>query len=138
MIMSPISPYLTVSDAAAAIDFYVRAFGASEQMRMPAEDGKRLMHAQVLINGAVVMLSDEFPEFCEGLEKNPVAVGGNSVSMHLSIATPAEANALFDRAVAAGATVVMPMADMFWGDRFGKLRDPFGHLWSLGAPLAAG
>jgi len=120
-----VTPYLVVSNGEHAIEFYKKAFGAVEQYRMPAPDG-RLMHASLTINGSTVMLSDEFPE--HGGNRGPDMVGSTTVSIHLHVPS---ADKAFERAVAAGATVIMPLADMFWGDRFGKLRDPFGHEWSI-------
>ena len=120
-----VTPYLVVTDAAAAIEFYKKAFGAQELLRMPMPDGKRLMHAEIKIAGAPVMLADEFPEFGS---MSPTTLGASPVTMHLYVE---DVDAAFEQAVAAGATVTMPPADMFWGDRFGKLSDPFGHIWSL-------
>ncbi|ULE35362.1 VOC family protein [Mycobacterium sp. IDR2000157661] len=127
-----VSPMLTVSDAAAAIDFYVKAFGAEELGRVPAPDGKRLFHAALRINGAMVMLNDDFPEMNDGKSATPEALGGSPVTVHLTVA---DVDEKFQRAIDAGATVVMPLDDMFWGDRYGELRDPFGHLWSMGQPV---
>jgi PhnB protein len=123
-----VSPYLTVSDADAAIDFYRRAFGAVELSRMPGPDGKKLMHAAVTINGGLVMMSDDFPEFADGHSSTPEALGGSPVTIHLNVA---DVDAVWQRAVDAGATVTMPLEDQFWGDRYGQLTDPFGHRWSL-------
>jgi PhnB protein len=127
-----VSPMLTVSDGAAAIDFYVKAFGAEELGRVPGPDGKRLFHAAVRINGALVMLNDDFPEMNEGKSATPEALGGSPVTIHLTVS---DVDQKFQRAIDAGATVVMPLDDMFWGDRYGELRDPFGHLWSMGQPI---
>ncbi|MEO3758071.1 VOC family protein [Mycobacterium sp. B14F4] len=127
-----VSPMLTVSDGAAAIDFYVKAFDAEELGRVPGPDGKRLFHAALRINGAVVMLNDDFPEMNEGKSATPEALGGSPVTIHLTVT---DVDQKFQRAVDAGATVVMPLDDMFWGDRYGELRDPFGHLWSMGQPI---
>ncbi|KUI46662.1 hypothetical protein AU198_03585 [Mycobacterium sp. GA-1199] len=127
-----VSPMLTVSDGAAAIDFYVKAFDAEELGRVPGPDGKRLFHAALRINGALVMLNDDFPEMNDGKSVTPEALGGSPVTIHLTVD---DVDARFQRAVDAGATVVMPLDDMFWGDRYGELRDPFGHLWSMGQPM---
>lgn len=127
-----VSPMLTVSDGAAAIDFYVKAFGAEELGRVPGPDGKKLFHAALRINGALVMLNDDFPEMNDGKSATPEALGGSPVTVHLTVT---DVDAKFQQAVDAGATVVMPLDDMFWGDRYGELRDPFGHLWSLGQPV---
>ena len=127
-----VSPMLTVNDGAAAIDFYVKAFGAEELGRVPGPDGKRLFHAALRINGALVMLNDDFPEMNDGKSATPEALGGSPVTIHLTVT---DVDQKFQRAVDAGATVVMPLDDMFWGDRYGELRDPFGHLWSMGQPM---
>ena len=120
-------PHLVVDDAAAAIDFYVRAFGATEQMRLPDPDGK-ILHACVEINGAPVFLNDDFPEYSDGKPSTPKALGGSAVTIHLH---GPDVDGRFQRAIDAGATVVSPLEDQFWGDRYGLLRDPFGHQWSL-------
>lgn len=123
-----VTAYLTVKDGAAAIDFYRRAFAAEELHRLPADDGRRILHGCLKINGGHVMLSDHFPEFCGG-----ASLGEPSgVAMHLQVE---DADRWFERAVQAGATATMPLADMFWGDRFGQVQDPFGHKWSVGAPI---
>lgn len=126
-----LSPHLVVDDAAAAIDFYVRAFGAEEVGRVPGPDGK-LVHAAVRINGSVVMLADDFPETCGGKSMTPKSLGGTPVTIHLTVT---DVDTQFQRALDAGATVVAPLADQFWGDRYGMVADPFGHHWSLGQPV---
>ncbi len=126
-----LAPHLVVDDAAAAIDFYVRAFNAIEMGRVPGPGGK-LVHAAVQINGSIVMLNDDFPEMNDGKESTPTALGGTPVTIHLTVT---DVEQKFQQAVDAGATVVMPLADQFWGDRYGMLRDPFGHNWSLGQPV---
>lgn len=126
----PITPHLVCAGAADAIAFYVSALGAEETMRLPGPDG-RLLHAALRVNGASVMLMDEFPEMGAAA---PARLGGSPVTIHLAVD---DADAWFARATAAGATVVMPVADQFWGDRYGCVRDPFGHLWSFGQPLRA-
>lgn len=120
-------PHLVVGDAAAALDFYTKAFGAEEMVRMPGPDGK-LMHACMRINGLMVLLNDDFPEFNDGKSSTPTALGGTPVTIHLH---GADVDGRFQRAVDAGATVVNPLADQIWGDRYGVVRDPFGHQWSL-------
>ena len=120
-------PHLVVDDAAAAIDFYVRAFNATEEVRLPGPDGK-LMHACVTINGAQVFLNDDYPEYNDGKSSTPTALGGTPVTIHLH---GADVEGRFQQAVDAGATVIMPLEDQFWGDRYGVVRDPFGHQWSL-------
>lgn len=120
-----VTAHLVVSNGAAAIDFYKKAFGAEEVFRMPAPDGKRLLHAEIRIGDSPVMLAEEFPEFGS---RGPLALGGTPVTLHLYVE---DVDAAFERAVGAGATATMAPADMFWGDRYGKVTDPFGHSWSL-------
>ena len=123
-----IIPHLSIPSRGgqAALEFYTRAFGATEERRMPAEDGERLMHALLMINGAPVMLADEFPEY--GGEVDVVPRG---VTLHLQVD---DADEWWTRALLAGAVPVVPLADQFWGDRYGQLKDPFGHCWSIGSP----
>jgi PhnB protein len=123
-----LTPYLVIRGAADAIEFYKRALGAVENYRMPMPDGSRLMHAELRIGGSPVFIADEFPEMNTG-SHSPSALGGTTASIHLSVK---DIEAAFKRAVDAGMTIVIPLADTFWGDRFGKLRDPFGHQWSMG------
>jgi PhnB protein len=121
-----LTPGLTIRGAARAIEFYKKAFGAEELCRMPGPDGQSVMHAEIKIGDSIVMLGDE----CPGMsQKSPEALGGTAGALHIYVQ---DVDAAFQRAVAAGATVEMPVTDMFWGDRFGKVRDPFGHGWSLG------
>ena len=122
-----LSPHLVVDDAVAAIDFYVKAFGAEEIGRVPGPDGK-LVHAAVRINGFTVMFNDDFPEMCGGKSMTPKSLGGTPVTIHLTVT---DVQASFQRAVAAGASVVAPLADMFWGDRYGQVKDPFGVTWAF-------
>ncbi|HEX8199516.1 MAG TPA: VOC family protein [Isosphaeraceae bacterium] len=126
-----ITPYLVVRGAAEAIEFYKRAFGAEEIFRLPfpAKDGTtKLGHAEVQIGDSRLFLADEFPD-----QGSVGPCGGKSpVTIHLFVT---DADATFARAVAAGATVAMPLADMFWGDRYGQLVDPFGHHWSIAEHL---
>lgn len=124
--------HLVVKNAAQAIEFYKAALGAIETMRMPAEDGQRLMHAQLQIGDATVFLNDDFPEYCGGKSRHPLAFGGSPVTMHQYVP---DCDAALARAAAAGATVTMPAEDMFWGDRYGRIVDPFGHEWSFATPL---
>jgi PhnB protein len=126
-----LSPSLVVDNAAAAIGFYVKAFGAVELGRVPGPDG-RLIHAAVQINGFTVMLNDDFPEMNEGKSMTPQALGGTPVTIHLTVT---DVEARFQQAIDAGATVLAPLEDQFWGDRYGVLADPFGHHWSLGQPV---
>ena len=123
----PITPHLVVAGAADAIEFYKKAFGATEMMRIPAENGK-LMHAAVQINGAMVMLVDENPQWGA---LSPKSLKGTPVTMHLYVG---DVDAFIAHAVKSGATIKMPAADMFWGDRYGVITDPFGHSWSIATP----
>ena len=126
-----LSPHLVVDDAAAAIDFYVKAFDAVELARVPRPDGK-LVHASVRINGFMVMLNDDFPETCGGKSMTPTSLGGTPVTIHLTVD---DVDTKFQRALDAGATVVTELTDQFWGDRYGMVADPFGHHWSMGQPV---
>jgi PhnB protein len=120
-----VTPYLTVNDGARALDFYKRAFGARETVRMPGPGGK-VMHAEFRIGDSIVMLSDEFPGMSTA--KAPTTLGGTTGSLFLYVN---DVDAAFRKAVDAGCTSIMPPTDMFWGDRFGKLRDPFGNEWAM-------
>jgi len=120
-----VTPYLTVNDGARALDLYKRAFGARETERMAGPGGK-VMHAEFRIGDSVVMLSDEFPG--RSTCKAPTSLGGTTGSLFLYVP---DVDAAFKRAVDAGCTGLMPPTDMFWGDRFGKLRDPFGNEWGM-------
>lgn len=122
-----LTPHLTVKGASQAIEFYKKAFGAEEITRVPGPDGKSLMHARIKIGDSPLMLNDEFPEM-GGL--GPLSLGGTPVTVHIYVE---DVDTVFNQAVAAGAKVRMPLADMFWGDRYGVLTDPFGHNWSLAA-----
>jgi PhnB protein len=120
--------YLTVKDGAAALDFYTKAFGAALQYKKLADDGKRLMHARLEVNGGVLMLSDDFPEYNGGVSMAPALDQPRGITLHMQVP---DCDATFSQAVEAGAAGIMPPADMFWGDRYARLRDPFGHVWSL-------
>jgi PhnB protein len=126
---SGVIAYLTVKNGTAALDFYTRAFGAALQYKKMADDGKRLMHARMLVNGGVLMLSDDFPEYNGGVSMAPDADRPRGVTLHMQVP---DCDAAFSQAVAAGAAGIMAPADMFWGDRYARIRDPFGHIWSLG------
>jgi len=120
-----ITPYLTVRDAARAIEFYKQAFGAKEKGGvMKGPDGK-VMHAELVIGDSIIMLADEFPEFGA---VSPQGIGGSATGLHIYVE---DVDLAFERAVKAGAETEMPVMDMFWGDRYGKLKDPFGHKWSI-------
>ncbi|WP_437185695.1 VOC family protein [Planctomicrobium sp. SH668] len=121
-------PHLKVKGARQAIEFYKKAFGAEVMAMLDAEDGERLMHAAITIAGNVVFIADDFPEYCNGKAENPLALGGSSVTMHRYVEN---CDAAMEKAISAGATVLCPATDMFWGDRYGVVQDPFGHTWSL-------
>ena len=118
------TPYLIVDGAAKALDFYRHAFGAAERMRMPAPGG-RVGHAEIIIGDSIIMLADEHPEIGA---HGPRAYGGTPVSLHLYVP---DVDATVQKAVAAGATLVSPVADKFYGDRMGTIDDPFGHRWHV-------
>lgn len=122
--MHTLTPHLVCSGAGDAIEFYKKAFGATEVSRLPGPDGK-LMHAMVRIGDSPLMLVDAAPQW--GM-LGPDALKGSPVTIHLYVE---DADAVFERAVAAGAKVTMPLDDAFWGDRYGRLEDPFGHHWSV-------
>jgi PhnB protein len=121
-------PHLVCDRCAEAIEFYKTAFGAEENSRMPAPDGKRIMHAEIRIGGRPLFLNDDFPEYCGGKSQSPKGLGGTPVSIHQYVE---DCDAAIERAQKAGATVKMPAADMFWGDRYGVIVDPFGHTWAF-------
>lgn len=121
-------PHLICDSCADAIEFYKKAFGAEEICRMPAPDGKRLMHAAIHIDGRQIFLADDFPEYCENKASSPKALGGSPVTLHRYVK---DCDAAITRAANAGATVKMPPMDMFWGDRYGVVVDPYGHVWAL-------
>ncbi|MEJ2509602.1 MAG: VOC family protein [Gammaproteobacteria bacterium] len=122
--MHAVTPHLICAGAAQAIEFYTRAFGAVELSRLPDPQG-RLLHASLRIGDSTVMLTDEFPEWGS---LGPKSLEGTPVTIHLYVD---DADAFLERAVEAGAKVTMPLEDMFWGDRYGVLEDPFGHKWSV-------
>ena len=126
-------PYFVVNDGAAAIEFYKAAFGAEELARHMAPHSNRIMHAHLKLNGGDLMLSDDFGAEMGHKSETPLALGGSPVTIALVVD---DAHASWDRAVAAGATVTMPLADQFWGDRYGQLKDPFGHKWSISQTIA--
>lgn len=118
-------PYLSVRDAAAAADFYIKAFGATEAFRYPPDDKGRYLHIHLYVNGGSLMLADPFPD--HGHPHQPA----QGYTLHMKVD---DVDAWWKRAVDAGAEVVLPLQRMFWGDRYGQLRDPFGVLWSMGMP----
>jgi PhnB protein len=126
--LQAVTPHLVCAGAAEAIAFYKKAFGAVETMRLPGKDG-RLMHAAIRIGQARIMLVDEMPEWGA---LSPKSLNGSPVTIHLYVDN---VDAVFARAVKAGATAKLPVTDMFWGDRYGVLVDPFGHSWSVATHL---
>jgi len=122
-----VTPYLSVRGASEAIEFYKFVFGAEEIARVALPNG-RIMHAEIRIGDSVLMLSDELP----GLERGTITHGGSSVGMHVYVR---DADAAFERAVKAGAHITMPLSNMFWGDRYGRLKDPFGREWAVSTHL---
>ena len=123
-----ITPQLVVKGVAEAIDWYTKALGANELLRNLAQDGKSIMHSELLLGDSRFFVVDEFP----GSMASPASLGGTSITLHLYVQ---DVDVLFGRAVAAGATVLMPVADQFWGDRYGILKDPFGHRWSMASRI---
>jgi uncharacterized glyoxalase superfamily protein PhnB len=119
-----ITPHLVCENAVEALAFYERAFGAKEVARMAGPDGK-IMHAELRIGDSMVMLAEAFPEYGS---RDPRALRGTPVTIHMYVE---DADAVWERALAAGATAQMPIADAFWGDRYGQVVDPFGHQWSI-------
>jgi len=132
-----IVPYLTVRGGLDAIKFYEEAFDAEEVARVMADDGKRVLHAELEINDSVVMLSDEFleMEMGGGGTVAPPSAHGASVTIHMDFKKAKHVDETMEQAQHAGATIIMPAQDVFWGARYGKLRDPFGHVWAFNAPL---
>jgi PhnB protein len=132
----PVTAYLTVKGGLDAIALYRRAFGAELLTHKMTDDGSRVQHAALSVFGTMIMLSDEFPEYDSG-SKAPATLGATTFTLHVGFDSPAEVDAAISRAAAAGCTVTMPAMDAFWGMRYGRLRDPFGHAWAFGAPLRA-
>ena len=126
--LSTVTPHLVIRDAAQAIEFYKKAFGAKESVRMDGPDGK-IMHAEIKIGDSRLFLGEEMPDWGS---KSPLMLGGTGTTIHLYVDN---ADAVFNQAVAAGAQIKMPLADQFWGDRYGKLLDPYGHEWSVATHL---
>lgn len=120
-----VSAYLVVPKATEALPFYAEAFGAEPGMRMPGPDGESTMHAEMRIGNSMVMLTDENPEWNM---KGPKALGGSPQSLHVYVE---DADAAYERAIAAGCTPIFPLNDTFWGDRYAKVEDPYGHQWGI-------
>lgn len=123
------TPHLTIRGCAQAIDYYKKAFGAKELTQMPGPGGL-VMHCTLQIGDARIMVNDEFPEMGG---KSPASLNGSPVTVHLYVE---DADAVFSRAVRAGGREVMPIQDTFWGDRYGVIVDPFGHIWSIATQIA--
>ncbi|HEV3122449.1 MAG TPA: VOC family protein [Isosphaeraceae bacterium] len=123
--MHTVTPHLVVRGCAELLEFYKKAFGAKEVRRSVGPDGKLIMHADIQIGDSRVFLNDEFPEMgaC-----SPLSINGTPVTIHLYVE---DADSLYNQAVSAGAKVVMPLADQFWGDRYGMVSDPSGHHWAI-------
>ena len=119
-----LTPHITVHNATEAIEFYKKAFGAQELVRHAMPDGKAVMHAQLKVGDSMLMLANEFPP----MALSPKSRGGTATTLHLYVEN---ADAVYDRATKAGCTVKMAMGDQFWGDRYGVVEDPYGHLWSI-------
>jgi PhnB protein len=130
----PIQAHICVKGGLEAIDFYKKAFGAECPFHQLAEDGKRVLHANIELFGSEVMLHDEFPEF-GGDVLSPASRGGASIAISINLPTPADVDAAISRAGSAGAEIVSSAQDTFWGARYGRVRDPFGHIWAFNAPL---
>jgi PhnB protein len=124
-------PHLVCDPCAPAMDFYKKAFGAEELCRMPSPDG-RIMHGEMKFGQGIVFMADDFKEYCGGMSQSPLGLKGTPVTLHRYVPNVDQA---IEQAVAAGATIVMPAMDMFWGDRYGVVQDPFGHKWSLATHL---
>lgn len=131
---SGLTPILVVNDAASASDFYKEAFNAIEIARIPAPDGKRIMHMRLQIFDTIFVLMDEFPELSgEGSGfRSPAKLSGTSVTLHLQVE---DAFKVWHQAIGAGATSLVPMKEQFWGEYYGRLKDPFGHEWTIAQML---
>ena len=129
-----VTPHLVVKGGLQAVKFYEEGLGAKAGSVMMAEDGKRVMHADLELNGGMIFLCDEFPEF-DSATTSPKTPGTASVAIHLELKKPKDVDAAIVRAAEYGAEIIMPADDAFWGARYGRVRDPFGHVWSFGSPL---
>lgn len=125
-------PHVIVRDGLAALEFYKEVFGAEEGHNMMTSDGKKLMHGEILLEGHKLFVSDWFAPSDGGTLGSPETLGGTCVRITLEVEN---ADAVVERAVAHGSSVIMPVADMFWGARYGKIRDPFGHEWGINQQL---
>lgn len=125
-------PHLIVNDGAAALKFYKEVLGAEEGHTMMAPDGQRMLHGELMLDGHKLVLSDEFTAAEGGKCQTPQTLGGSSVRITLQTD---DADAVVERAVDRGAEVIMPVQNMFWGARYGQIRDPFGHIWGINEQL---
>jgi PhnB protein len=130
----PIQAHICVKGGIDAIEFYKKAFGADCPFHQLADDGKRVMHANIELFGGEVMLHDEFPEFGANV-LSPLSRGGASMTINVNVPRPGDVDAAIAKAESAGAEVLLTPQDMFWGARYGQVRDPFGHIWAFNAPL---
>lgn len=128
----PIQAHICVRDELAAIAFYEKAFGAVNTFHQMAEDGKRVMHANLALFGGEIMMHDEFPEFGGSV----LTVGGTGVAININLPQAADVDAAYDRAIAAGASTVLEPQDTFWQAHYARIKDPFGHVWAFNAPVA--
>jgi len=130
----PLQPHICVKGGQEAIAFYEKALGAEKRFHQLAEDGKRVLHANLAIYGGEVMLHDEFPEFMSDV-LSPLSRGGAGLTISINVESPAAVDAAFARAIEAGATAICAPENMFWGARYAKLADPYGHVWGFNAAL---
>ena len=130
----PIQAHICVRDGEAALSFYEKAFGAATTYKVMADDGKRILHANMAVHGGEVMLHDEFPEF-NSVVPSPAALNGTTFAISINLPEPVDVDAAIAKAAAAGAEVILPPGDMFWGARYGRVKDLFGHVWAFNAPL---
>lgn len=132
MSIKAVVPHIVVDDGEAAIAFYQKAFGATLEGKHAVESGTRLLHVHMKLGDSDLYLHDDFPEFGEQGAQAPARLGGTSCTIHIEVADP---DAAWQQAVDAGATVLMPLDDQFWGARYGQVADPFGQHWSIGGPV---
>ncbi|MCA1443348.1 VOC family protein [Ensifer sp. IC4062] len=131
----PIQAHICVKDGLAAIAFYEKAFGAVNTFHQMADDGKRVMHANLALFGGEIMLHDEFPEFGMSIS-SPNTAGGASVAININVPKADDVDQAYAKAMAAGASTVMEPQDTFWQARYARIQDPFGHIWAFNAPVA--
>lgn len=131
----PIQAHICVVNGEAAIKFYAMAFGAACTFSQKSEDNQRILHANLEIFGSEIMLHDEFPEWPVDV-LSPNTRGGASVAININLPAPQEVDAIVERACRAGAEITSAPEDQFWGSRYGRIRDPFGHIWAFNAPIS--